>query len=767
MFKQIFQGLRSVLSKPQRQNPSKGLTTKHRRFLELETLEERAVPTMTPISNTTAEPFRWIADIDRDTGSGHSNCSGALVSPYHIITAAHCVHTGGGGTSNFRDKSDYTVYLGRDGDEFPYGVAKVTKMRALKGWINDDKSDYDMALLTLDRRVGDYTGYFSMAALSKSELENSKLNLAGYPSEGSAFNGDDLIHSYGPVDEVSDYKIYYKPSEGLEGVGGHSGAPVWLSKNGQRQLVGVHRGSGSTRDNATRLTSARLNTWRNAIASDSSPANKPALMDYDEWFDRNTSSVSSTSVAHGNSFTVSARVFNGGTARGNSVKVNFYASTNDTITKSDYLIGTKYIDVSQYSYSTATWTGSMPSNIPAGSYYIGWEIDPDNTISEFSDGSNDGMYRNKVTISQSKNPATATLISPGGTIADTTPTFRWNSANNASWYQVYVQNVSTGQKAFSTWVQSTSYTPTTDMAEGNYRFWVQTYGNDVYGDWSTSKDFTIQVPKPASTTPTGPGGTISDATPTFRWNSVSNVSWYQVYVQNVSTGQKAFSTWVQTTSYTPTADMAEGNYRFWVQTYGNGKYGDWSNSKDFTIRVPKPAATTLIGPGGTLSDATPTFRWNSVSNASWYQLYVLNVTTGQKAFSTWVQSTSYTPTTAMADGNYRYWVQTYGNGKYGDWSSSKDFTLQIPKPDTAVLIGPNGSTTDKTPTFRWNSARNAVWYNIYIYNKDTGLEINQWVQTTSYTHASSLPSGNYSFWVRTWGNGKLGDWSSALTFRLV
>ena len=50
------------------------------------------------------------------------------------------------------------------------------------------------------------------------------------------------------------------------------------------------------------------------------------------------------------------------------------------------------------------------------------------------------------------------------------------------------------------------------------------------------------------------------------------------------TGQVLIDQWVQNaTSFTPASNLPTGNYRFWVQTWADGVYGNWSNAMSFVI----------------------------------------------------------------------------------------------------------------------------------------------------------------------------------------
>ena len=102
-----------------------------------------------------------------------------------------------------------------------------------------------------------------------------------------------------------------------------------------------------------------------------------------------------------------------------------------------------------------------------------------------------------------------------------------------------------------------------------------------------------------------------------------------------------------------------------------------------SIASAAPAAATLISPSGSISDTTPTYEWNAVSDVSWYLLWV-NDSTGNM-INTWhtaasvgcgsgTGTCSITPATTLAYGAGQWWIQTY-NLSGTTWSSGLPFTL--------------------------------------------------------------------------------------------
>ena len=81
-------------------------------------------------------------------------------------------------------------------------------------------------------------------------------------------------------------------------------------------------------------------------------------------------------------FTVQMQIVSTGTAEPGSINVYFYASTDTSITSSDYYLGRTDVWLSPGASVTLTLRSTFPTSIPQGSYYVGWIIDPDNRFSE-------------------------------------------------------------------------------------------------------------------------------------------------------------------------------------------------------------------------------------------------------------------------------------------------------------------------------------------------------------------------------------------------
>lgn len=291
----------------------------------------------------------------------------------------------------------------------------------------------------------------------------------------------------------------------MDTFGCQSGAPVWRLENGNRHILTIHAygdgaGTPGVSNGGARLNQDkydRIFTW---LAADTAPTDKPDLIDDGNAF----SGFSPSSLAPGESMSAFSDVRNIGAANSGSFKVSYYASSNTTITTSDHFLGQVTVSsISPFTKKGADWNGSLPNNIPAGSYYVGWIIDSANTCNEFDEGNNLAHKTTpKLIVTAAPTiPSAASLISPSGSINDTTPTYSWSAVSGSTWYYLWV-NDSLGNKT-KTWYTSTqvgcvsgagtcSITPSTTLASGSGTWWIQTWSNNGTGPWSNGMAFSVQ-----------------------------------------------------------------------------------------------------------------------------------------------------------------------------------------------------------------------------------------------------------------------------------
>jgi V8-like Glu-specific endopeptidase len=237
-----------------------------RAFLQVEGLEERAVPTVSPVAANAGYPYTSICKVYMWFPDGQEyQGSGAVIDSFHVLTAGHCIYSyadGGWATK-------VEVIPEMSGGSQPFGVAWMTQERTYSTWVNASKShpgqtgpgDMDIGLVTLDRTIGYRTGWMAFGYDGSSSYN---LNTAGYPA-APPYSGQTMYWDYA-VGSVSGSNIYF--ADGA--VGGQSGSPLWsyYSSTGQRIIRGVLVGANGI---STRITQQIFNDFEGALSSDTQP----------------------------------------------------------------------------------------------------------------------------------------------------------------------------------------------------------------------------------------------------------------------------------------------------------------------------------------------------------------------------------------------------------------------------------------------------------------------------------------------------------------
>ena len=304
-------------------------------------------------------------------------------------------------------------------------------------------------------------------------------------------------------------------------------------------------------------------------------------------------------------------------------------------------------------------------------------------------------------------PAAASLISPSGAVTDTTPAYAWNKVNTATWYYLWVSRVNSDGSlttVHNKWYDSSaicsgascSFTPAVTLSIGQYRWWVQTWGDGGYGPWSSDLNFGVGAPGVA--TLVSPSGATTGTTPAYTWNKVNTATWYYLWVSRVNDDSSLttiHTKWYDasaicntTCSITPDITLSGGNYKWWIQAWNEGGYGPWTSPTNFSLPVvPAPGAATLVSPSGVTANTTPAYTWSNVNAATWYYLWVSKVNddgTLTTVHSQWYDAAavcsgatcSITPVgVTLSGGNYQWWIQTWNDGGYGPWTSPTNFTV--------------------------------------------------------------------------------------------
>jgi hypothetical protein len=388
--------------------------------------------------------------------------------------------------------------------------------------------------------------------------------------------------------------------------------------------------------------------------------------------------------------------------------------------------------------------------------------------------------------------AAPTVTAPTGSATPLMPTFSWNAVDRATWY--FLSAVPNGSLSETgTWYNASaicstvacSVAPTTALAPLTaYSVKVRAWNTDGVGPWSSKAVFTT-----LESALIAPSGGIVTPAPTYSWTMTPEATSYFLWVQRDDSSPSILETYdaavcvVTTCSVTPRTELIDGAYSWWIQPQFSSSPGTWTPPGRFTVSavVPGQAAPTWPWPGVS-GGLKPAYRWNAVSGATWYLLWVVPATGGDPIVTSWFfgadacsgASCSVTPNVILTSGaSYYWWVQTWSSRGTGPWSGGTLFTLPVVTPDAPTLIGPTGSGLPSRPTYSWNRVNAASWYYLWVQPVGGSPVFQQWFQAhdvcsatiCTVTPAVGLPGGqSYQFLVQTWNDLGYGPFSAGMTF---
>jgi glutamyl endopeptidase len=197
------------------------------------------------VGNTTLFPWRAIGRVEftRKPDKGTFQGSGALIGPKTVLTCGHAL------IGAKRWSTDVTFAPGQNGSSTPYGVIKVVKMQTLTKYWSDEDRNYDIGMMTLEKPIGNTTGYLLINSKPPSYYSNALLNTAGYPWDRGYTN---QCYTYGnSFGTTGNLVTYY-----IDNVGGQSGSPMWIytKSNNERRIIAVNVAENDTTNFATQIT---------------------------------------------------------------------------------------------------------------------------------------------------------------------------------------------------------------------------------------------------------------------------------------------------------------------------------------------------------------------------------------------------------------------------------------------------------------------------------------------------------------------------------
>ncbi len=174
--------------------------------------------------------------------------SGTMIDETHVLTAGHNLFF-----RQFKSAPDkITFFPGLHGQKARWtakGASWVTHPRYVDSKASKKEvRNHDIGIVTLNKLIGQETGFMGLDKMEKKKLEKAQLTIKGYP--GDLGNGSFMYSMTGPVMSVEKEQISYK----IDTAGGQSGSGVFDEETGTIRGVHTYGGTEATGNKGTRIT---------------------------------------------------------------------------------------------------------------------------------------------------------------------------------------------------------------------------------------------------------------------------------------------------------------------------------------------------------------------------------------------------------------------------------------------------------------------------------------------------------------------------------
>jgi secreted trypsin-like serine protease len=201
-----------------------------------------AGPAQAVFNGSSSDPdnYGWVVKVDMTYPEGIASCTGSLIKPDTVVTAAHCIRYNG----RVPSQTSVTFHSGSKGDQYSIPVARAVPMPEYNAALIKD----DIALLFLQSSVSEPT----IELASADAPVGAGVTVAGYGCTGDPLKAEDPCGAPNRLREIKVKTVAAGTCPDIAGPWqfctysknrsvnhGDSGGPVVWTDDGVQKLIGV------------------------------------------------------------------------------------------------------------------------------------------------------------------------------------------------------------------------------------------------------------------------------------------------------------------------------------------------------------------------------------------------------------------------------------------------------------------------------------------------------------------------------------------------
>lgn len=289
---------------------------------------------------------------------------------------------------------------------------------------------------------------------------------------------------------------------------------------------------------------------------------------------------------------------------------------------------------------------------------------------------------------------TGLTATPGDGIAS----LSWNPVAGATGYNIYRD----GTKVNGSPITETSYT-LTGLTNGT-TYSVQVAAVNASGESAKSGSVNVTPLGSPPAAPSGLSATPGDRIASLSWNPVAGATGYNVYRD----GTKLNGSPITETNYIITGLTNGTTYS--IQVAAVNESGESARSAAVNVKPVGSAPAAPTGLTATPGDKIATLEWNSVSDATGYNIY----RNGMKINGSPITETSYTITGLVNGTTYSLQVSAVNENGESAKSSAVNVTPVEPSGPPAAPTRLSAVIGNKQIKLSWQPVPGAAGYNVYV-----------------------------------------------------